>query len=286
MILPAALSLGWSTDALMASAQSELDSLASSSDIVSNGVTSMFANSAPVYRHEFGKYMCTVVPADADQGFVGAGVYMPALASLPPAATSLAARNGFVYEVTDVGAQSQPDFFIIDTRISSSSVLVSSLNTGPGLAAIAVAGHYAYVANESSISQLQIIDIADRSHPSMVSSLKLPLPNASSTAPHASAIYYSAGMIFLGTEKWDGPELNIIDVSNPLSPHYLGGFETGTLVNAVYVKNGFAYLAAADAQQLRIVDIHDPADIAEISYFSPTGSKRLISLKVADLSHL
>jgi hypothetical protein len=188
---------------------------------------------------------------------------------------SLTARNGFIYVALDSSIQSQADFFIIDARIPDTPSIVSSISTGPGLAAVTVAGHYAYTANKSSLSQLQVIDISDRANPIIVASLKLPLPTATTTAPHASSIFFSQGLIYLGTEKWNGAELNIIDVTKPLFPTYLGGFDTGSLVNDIYVKNAYAYVADADSHQMRVLDVHDPMNIKEVSYFSPAGSQVL-----------
>jgi hypothetical protein len=108
-------------------------------------------------------------------------------------------------------------------------------------------------------------------YPKSSRKLKLPLPQASSTPPFATAIFYSDGYIYLGTEKWEGDEFSIIDVHAPSSPVYLGGFKTNTLINSIYVRDGFAYVAASDLGQMRILDVRNPAAITQVSQFSPSG---------------
>ncbi len=185
--------------------------------------------------------------------------------------TDIEVRNGIAYLTADSASASSPDFYIIDMRNPTSPVILSSLNTGPGLAALEVAGPYAYVANMSSVSQLQVIDIRNRSAPFISATLKLPLPFASSTAPASSAIFYSRGIIYLGTEKWNGNEFAIIDVSQPSAPRSIGGFETNTLINDIYVRGDDAYLAASDSGQMRILDIQNPVSISQRATFSPSG---------------
>ena len=109
--------------------------------------------------------------------------------------TDIEVRNGIAYITADSSSSSASDFFIIDSTDPSSPSIISSLNTGPGLSSIEIAGHYAYVTNISSLNQLQIINIKDRTSPSITAILKLPLPPdfspASSTPPFASSIFYN-----------------------------------------------------------------------------------------------
>ncbi len=279
IIVPAALTLGWASSGLGITAQRELTEMSASSTLISNGVVDQVNNHQDSYAQSWGRDVCTIVPARTIGGSGGPAVTVPTENFLGSAAsitdTSLVARNGFVYEDSASTVRAQSDFFIIDARAPTTPTLISSLNTGPGLGKLTVVGHYVFAANESSISQLIVIDIANRHFPVVVGKLKLPLPFATSTAPAAHSIFYSNGFIYLGTEKWDGDEFNVIDVTDPAQPHYLGGFKTGTLVNDIYVTGGYAYIADADAHQMRVLDIRNPSQIQEVGFFSPSGSSVL-----------
>ncbi len=185
--------------------------------------------------------------------------------------TDLKVRNGIAYLTADGSTASSPDFYIINIHDPASPIIISSLNTGSGLASLEVAGHDVYAANLSTTNQLQVIDIKNRSLPTLVAKLKLPLPYASSTAPLASTIFYNKGLVYLGTQKWEGNEFSVIDISTPTSPRYLGGFKTNTLVNDIYARKGLVYIATSDIGQMRVLDAHDPSAIFEIGIFSPSG---------------
>ncbi len=185
--------------------------------------------------------------------------------------TDIEVRNGMVYLTADSTISSDPDLFIIDAGTVLNPALISSLNTGPGVSALEIAGPYIFMAQASSVRQLQIVDIHNRASPQLISQLKLSLPTPTTTAPFARSIFYLKGFIYLGTEKWNGAEFAIIDVSNIYDPMVVGVFETGTLVNDIYVKGNRAYLATADALQLRVLDISNKSNPVLIASFSPPG---------------
>jgi hypothetical protein len=187
------------------------------------------------------------------------------------ASTDLEVRNGIAYVTADSSSSSLSDILIIDLRNPATPDLISSLHTGPGVSAIEVAGPYIYAANLGTTHQLQVIDIHDRSAPVVIARLKLPLPRASSTPPFATALFYHKSLVYLGTEKWEGAEFSVIDVSTPSNPIYIGGFETNTQINDIYVRNGIAYVAASDIGQMRVLDVSDPSNINQIAQFSPSG---------------
>ncbi len=185
--------------------------------------------------------------------------------------TDIEVRNSIIYLTTDSSILSAPDFYIINAENPQSPYIISSIHTSPGLSSVEIASHYAYLANMSSVNQIQILDIENRENPILISTLKLPLPTASTTAPWAESIFYYKDKIYLGTKKWNGREFAIIDVSDPYLPNYLGGYETNTLINDIYVKDNLAYLATSDMKQMRILNISDPTNIVEIDSFSPSG---------------
>jgi hypothetical protein len=202
-------------------------------------------------------------------------VSSPISASLPISSsnliTDLSVKDGFAYISTDSSSSTDPDLFIFDISDMTNLKLISSLNTGPGLVALVVAGPYVFAANESSINQLQVIDIHDRSHPSIISQAKVPLDIASSTRPNASAIFYDKGFVYLGTAKGDSPELTIWNVANPAHPSLAGRYEIGNKVEKIVIDGNRAYIASSGANQLMVFDVSDPTHPILVTTLAPLG---------------
>ena len=196
--------------------------------------------------------------------------------------TDFQVRNGIAYISADSATASDPDIFVVHFKDDKNSVLLSSINTGPGISAVTLVDNYIYAAAPSTAGQLQVIIISDSEttndvQPSKLTleyKYKLPLPLASTSPTKGSSVFYHDGHIFLGTEKWDGDELNILDVSNPINPTKISGFETGGKVKRIFVNNDVAYIAGADMQQLRMLNISNLQNPVLVNSFSPSGSSR------------
>ena len=183
-------------------------------------------------------------------------------------ATGLDVINKIVYMTSVASSQSKPDFFIVDATDGANPMLKSSLETGPGLNAVDVAGNYAYLANNKTTSQLKIVDVSNVTSPVVTASLTLP-----SIGAEAISITYNGSKVYVGTKKGIGPEFHIIDVTNPLVPVELGSLEIGEDVNAIKVVAGKAYLATSlDSAELKILDVSNPLLISQLgSYDAPAG---------------
>jgi hypothetical protein len=188
--------------------------------------------------------------------------------------TDLEVRNNIAYVSSDSATALDPDLFVIDIHNKNSSVLLSSINTGPGIAAIALAGKRIFAAAASAAAELHIIKLNSLNSLVLEKKFQLPLPYASATPPYGSSISYNKGLIYLGTEKWDGDEFSIIDVGNPTLPVKIGGFEIGSKVNDIVIRDKFAYIADSDDKQLKIVDIGNVNDLILANSFSPSGGNR------------
>lgn len=217
----------------------------------------------------YGKDTCPPVLSFSNLVSPATSVALPISAA--NAITGLVVKDGFAYVSTDSNVSSDPDLFIFDMSDSANPRLMSSLNTGPGLAGLSVAGPYVFAADDSSAEQLQIIDIHDRSHPALLAQAKVPLDIASSTAPDASAVFYDKGFAYLGTEKGDSPELTVWSVADPAHPQLAGRYEIGSKVEAIAVDGARAYVASSGADQLMAFDVSDPTHPALISVSTPSG---------------
>ena len=170
------------------------------------------------------------------------------------------------YVTADPSAVDKEDFYVIDVSDPNASplpILGSADGTiSEGLEAVHVAGNYAYVANRSKNGQLQILDVSDSSNPIYI----LPAPGYKITAvtgngAYGKSIFYKDEFVYLGLYNTDsGPEFNIIDVSNPSSPVWRGGYSIGHEINAIYVKGGLAYIASPHNSELIILDVSDPTN--------------------------
>ena len=146
------------------------------------------------------------------------------------------------YVTTDPTGNSE-DFYTFDVSNPNQTHIPfsSKLETGPGLAAVKVAGRYAYVANTANGSQLQVIDIS-QNPPAIVAELDL----TSSGTADGSTLYYANRKVYVGLTKSTGPEFFVINVSSPTTlsaSDILGSYEFDTTVNSIAVKDDRAYVA-------------------------------------------
>ncbi|HEV8666779.1 MAG TPA: hypothetical protein VN665_02940 [Candidatus Paceibacterota bacterium] len=135
---------------------------------------------------------------------------------------------------------------------------------------------YAYLASPSSFSrgQLQVVDVTDPTKPVLVKTFKLPA-SAVASAGTPFTIFYKNGYIYLGLSKitGGGDEFNIIDVGggvgSPLNPVWKGGYDAGSAVNDIFVKNNYAYLATPGNENLTILDVSNPAQPVRMGGYTP-----------------
>ncbi len=188
--------------------------------------------------------------------------------------TDLEVRGGIAYISADSATAADPDLFVVDIKDSAGAKILSSINTGPGTSAIAVAGNRVYAAAASTAAQLQVIRMDGLNNLVLEDKYKLPPPYATATEPFGSSIFFDRNRIYLGTERWDGDEFSVIDVSNPSSPAKIGGLETGSKISDIFVRDGRAYVADSDEKQLRIMDVSSPASLALLGSVNPSGWSR------------
>jgi hypothetical protein len=193
-----------------------------------------------------------------------------------------------------------PTLFFFSLASSTNPTLVSTLDTASstknGPAAEATNGSLLYLANSDPVNfdtcvvsvacnQLEILDGittngTSSNSPYVRTSFKL----ATSTAPFATgsasqsagkSILYVHGLIYLGLQKTSGTlgdEFNIIDVHNPDSPIWIGGYHIGRTVNHIEVVDGLAYLATDDpTREVVILDVHNPSQITIVGTYDAPG---------------
>jgi Tfp pilus assembly protein PilV len=195
-------------------------------------------------------------------------------------ATGVIVRNNFAFVTTDSTVASAEDFFVVDVTNPASPIVVGKLNTGPGLSGLTMSNGYAYVGNTSINGQLQIIDISNVQAPALKATYKLPGTYTDNTTI-TNAITSNGHTVYLGTQKSQISEFHIIDISDAAAPRELGSYEINAGVNAIAVINTLAYIASPAAEEIKVVDTSNPAQVRQINIFdAPGGSGNGKSLTV------
>ena len=206
--------------------------------------------------------------------FVMSPISLPVSASVGSALTDIQVRNGIAYISADSALASDPDLFIVDISSTTAPRVRSTIDTGPGIAAIVLAGRRIYAAAASAAAELHVIRLDSLDSPVIEGKFKVPLPYATATPPVGSAISYDQKHIYLGTEKWDGQELSVIDVSHPAQPVFDGGAEIGGKVASISMRDSIGYVGAAGVHQLSTIDARDPFHPISSDVFQPSGWAR------------
>lgn len=221
----------------------------------------------------------------------GSEIIGDSLSSFP--ITSIQAFENKLYVATNNNHEnSNETFFILDISNPAVTPLVlgkldNSASISDGLNAVAVDGHYAYVANaydscteKANCAQLQIIDISVPSNPNVVTNLKIDSFTGSGQNKIRAAgtsIFYKNGIVYLGLANANnGNEFYVIDVggvsASPTSPVILKSFEIESGVNAIFAKGNYVYVASPDVVELKILDVSRLGDPQlEGSFDAPGG---------------
>jgi len=191
--------------------------------------------------------------------------------------------EGKIYITTDNSHGQNNDFYIYDISLNPQNPTIVGAPNGidangvkSGLNDVAISKNgsnkYAYVANAydanfstcvqgPSCSQMRIIDVTDPTSPILGQSYKLPGVSGNVGAHNNQAvgksIFYKDGYVYLGlTKTLSGPEFNVIDVHNPSVPFFVGSYPVGRSINAIRVKNNYAYLTTDDNnKELIVLDV-------------------------------
>lgn len=197
---------------------------------------------------------------------------MPVDPALP--LTDIQVRNDIAYISADSTRSSDPDLIVVDIGDRDDPALLSSIDTGPGISAISLAGDRIYAAAASTAAQMHIIHMEDLYSPVLESKYRLPLPYATSSSPIGESIAYARGAVYLGTSKWDGDELVQIDVADPSDPTVIAGIDIGSMVGEIVVDDAAVYAATASQDQLIGIDTDSISDLGDAWSFAPSGWQR------------
>jgi len=131
-------------------------------------------------------------------------------------------------------SSTDPDIAVLEPSITTTSVrLISSLDTGPGLADLKVTGFDAFTGETSVKFQAHEVDLHDVTQPVLVRSYVIPGSN-STTTPITKHILLSHDFLIVGTQK---TSLNEIDVFDVFTGQLLAYANTDFGINKMYVRD-------------------------------------------------
>jgi type II secretory pathway pseudopilin PulG len=169
-------------------------------------------------------------------------------------ATSVKVQHEIAYVGANSALQSDPDLYIFAVSDPHSMKLLSSLNTGPGIESLALAWPYLFLANTSINAQLQVVDVSDPRNPILRLSFKLP-GGFKDIGYVGNTLSYNRGLLALGTRKSLGPEVHLLNASNPLNPIEVAAYEAGSTINNIWLGDTSLYIATPLDEEFSILSI-------------------------------
>lgn len=138
-------------------------------------------------------------------------------------------------------------------------VSVGSYSTGGAVLGIAVAGSYAYVADEEL--GVKILDISNPAAPQQVGQYVFDSNNPSENLAFNVTLSGSLAYVAYG-----GSGVQILNISNPANPVRVGGLTTSDLAYNIALAGNYAYVATAN-RGLSILDVSNPASPRQVGSF-------------------
>ncbi|OGY39213.1 MAG: hypothetical protein A2418_01315 [Candidatus Brennerbacteria bacterium RIFOXYC1_FULL_41_11] len=177
--------------------------------------------------------------------------------------TDVAVKDNIAYLTAKASASAKTDFFSINVSDIYNPVKLHDINTGKGLNSVAILGNYAYVTQNNSSGQLQVIDISNPSSLFVVATTTLPGVNE-----EGLGIAVKNQLVFVGSEEASGQEFQIFDVSNPAAPQKISGLEINADVKDIKIFDDRAYLAVnGSSPEFLVVNISDPYNPQQLISF-------------------
>lgn len=191
-------------------------------------------------------------------------------------ATGIAVRNKLIYMTGIASNSGKADFFVVNTTDGQHPSIAASLNTGPGLNAVAVSGTFAYAASDDSSSQLQILNISATTTPIVIDNMHLAGNNEDGLSIAATGT-----LALVGTEQDSGPEFYLVDVVDPAVPVIKSSLEIGANVNRIVVYGNHAFIGTTSStNEFMIVDISNPNVPIFTNKINLTGTNAITGLYI------
>lgn len=246
-----------------------LDSMYSSDKICSSYIAKKRVVGSYEYFHYLGKRLYPSEVLNIEDINV-----LPMSLPVVDPVTDFIVSNNLLFVSTDTNRQSDTDLYLFDVSDFLHPILLSEINNGPGISDIYLYKDRVYVANASTVNQVDIINIGQNKKLYIEDRYALLPPTASSTLPKASEVFFDGGYIYLGTEKWDGDEFSIIDVSSYSDPVIVYSYNTDSKVNNIEKYSNNIVVSSSGYEQLIVFGLDEGGNVSTNSYLSPSGWSR------------
>jgi len=162
---------------------------------------------------------------------------------------------------------------IVDVTIPSAPVQIVQI---PGPSSqwreIRTNGNYAYVTTESGTIGLQIVDLTNLPATNLATATWTPTINTQ-VLETIHALQIDNGKVYLYGSNVGGGGAVIADINTtPMSPVYLGSYDTGGYIHDGYVRNDTMYAGHIWAGEVEIVNLTNPASGVPIGLFQTPGA--------------
>ncbi len=177
----------------------------------------------------------------------------------------IATAGNYAYAVRNVSGST--NFYVFDVSVPATPSQVGSMSLSSTPADIAISGNYAYIASNDNSQELQIVNIATPSAPSLTGSY-----NASGNA-NANGVAISGSTAYLVRAQGSDKEFSVISVTTPSAPTLTGSLDLSDDANDVAISGNYAYIASSiNTQELQVINITTPSAPALLGGYDLGGS--------------
>ncbi|MEK7193640.1 MAG: beta-propeller domain-containing protein [Patescibacteria group bacterium] len=168
----------------------------------------------------------------------------------------LTVSNNIAYVVTEKNAG--PEFYTIDVSNPATPVLLGTFEINDNANGIRVDGTTAYVAVANSSAEMKTINVSNLSAPSLMSNF-----NATGTlSGYSLSLIPASSTMFLGRAQGTGPELVVVNVSNPAGMTLISNTEIGANILGLKAVNYLVFLLTDDANnEFKVYNISNLSNI-------------------------
>lgn len=161
-------------------------------------------------------------------------------------------QDNYAYITSDTGGK----FHIIDVTSSTSPQLLSTLLLTGDLSNLYVSGDYAYVVSDDNAKELQVINVTNKSSPTLAGTYNAP------GTQDAMGVYVVGTKLYMTRQNGGQDEFAVLDISNPTNPSLLGSMNLGATAFEPIVSGNYAYIASDNnTEELQIINISNPASL-------------------------